>query len=124
MKKTMLSKLSKFIFMFLLISTIGVNSNAEEVVLCVSETEQYVDMVGEKGVCVEGENEVVISGTDIAQKKEFTPVANFKDYSQCDGEGSTTEIGFDQNNNGTLDQDEIVGKRSVCNPSDTEGNQE
>jgi len=114
MKKTILSKL---IFMSLFLSFVGVNSYAEEVVLCLNETDKYVDMVNEKNVCVEGESQLVINRSDMGQKKAFTPLANFKENSKCDGEGTFTEIGFDENQNGSLDQNEIVSKSGICNPA-------
>ena len=114
MRKTILSKL---FFMSLFLSFVGVNSYAEEVVLCLNETDKYVDMVNGRDNCIEGEHQTVLNRSDLAEKKAFTPLANFKENSKCDGEGSITEIGFDENQNGSLDQNEIVSKGGTCNPT-------
>jgi len=113
MRKTILSKL---IFMSLFLSFVGVNSYAEEVVLCLNETDKYVDMVNGRDNCIGGENQIVLNRSDLAEKKAFTPLANFKEDKDCEGQGQITEIGFDQNNNSALDQDEIVSRSGSCSP--------
>ena len=81
---------------------------AEEVVLCVSEANQYIVTVNEKGDCLEDESRVVLSGSGMDAKKSMTPLANFKSSDDCDGEGATTEIGFDEN--------EIDSTSATCAP--------
>jgi len=93
----------------------GSNSIAEEVVLCMSETDQYIVMVNEKGDCLEEEKQMVMSGSGMEPRKSMTPVANFKANEECDGEGTLTEIGFDSNENGELDKDEITTTTGTCN---------
>ena len=73
----------------------------------------YVD---EKGDCLEDENQIVISGTDMARKKSMIPVAKFTSNDDCDGQGMRTEIGFDENGNGEPDANEIVSTTGTCAP--------
>lgn len=91
-------------------------SIAEEVVLCVSMADQYVVTVNEKGDCIENENQIVVSGSHMARKKSMTPVARFTSNDDCDGEGTRTEIGFDENGNGEPDTNEIVSTTGSCAP--------
>lgn len=102
--------------MLMYFCSIGVSALAEEVILCINEEENYVDMVNEKDVCAENESQFVINRSDMGEKKAFTPLANFKENADCSGDGSRTEIGFDENENGSLDQNEIVSISGVCNP--------
>ena len=95
----------------------AVSINAEEVILCMSHTDQYVVMVDEKEDCLEDENQMILSGSDMEGRKSMTPVANFKEHDKCDGEGTMTEIGFDKNGNGKLDSDEIASRSGICNPA-------
>ena len=95
---------------------LGSQSIAEEVVLCVSTAGQYVVTVNEKGDCLEDENQIVISGTDMARKKSMIPVAKFTSNDDCDGQGMRTEIGFDENGNGEPDANEIVSTTGTCAP--------
>jgi len=92
------------------------NSMAEEVVLCTSHADQYIVMVNDKGDCIETEIQIVLSGSGMESKKSMTPVANFLENKGCDGEGTLTEIGFDSNENGELDKDEITSTAGSCSP--------
>ena len=91
---------------------------AGEVVLCLNEEEQYVITVNGKGDCHDGEDQIVMNSADMDQKKDFVPLANFKEDKDCNGKGTMIEIGFDENDNGTLEQSEIVSMSGSCNPAD------
>lgn len=95
---------------------LSLNAKAEEVVLCAGQEDQYVVMVNEKGDCLEEEVETVLDRPDLAQKKTFTPLANYKNNEHCAGEGTMTEVGFDENSNGELDQNEVVSSYGTCSP--------
>jgi len=73
-------------------------------------------MVDSKEDCLEDETLTELSGDGLAGKKSMTPLANFKPYEDCDGHGTTTEIGFDENGNGSLDAGEIMSAASKCSP--------
>jgi len=89
-------------------------SNAEQVVLCLSSTDQYVVAVGQDGECLEEETQIKIMGPNLADLNSLTPVASFEDYKECDTEGTVTKIGFDKNSNLKLDEDEIESVSKVC----------
>jgi len=95
---------------------LGSNSIAEEVVFCTSHADQYIVVVNEKGDCIESETEIVLSGSGMESKKSMTPVANFLENKDCNGQGTLTEIGFDSNENGELDKDEIDSTAGTCSP--------
>lgn len=105
---------SIFVLSVLCFTTFNNQADAEEIVLCISQTDEYVAKVNNKRDCLENENHMVISGKKMEEKQNLTPVANFKTNEKCEGEGSITEIGFDENNNGKLETDEIESSQSIC----------
>jgi len=107
-------KFSTFVITLLFLLTYGSFSNAEEIVLCLNSTDQYVVIVNEEGDCLEDETQMKMSGTRMAELKSLTPVANFENNNECETEGTVTEIGFDQNGNSKLDEDEINTTASTC----------
>jgi hypothetical protein len=114
MKKIITLSLTAVLFIF---SCATVNSFAEEILLCISEEDQSIVMVDSKEDCLEDETLTELNGNGLAEKKSMTPLANFKPYEDCDGEGNTREIGFDENSNGTLDAGEIMSVNRKCNPT-------
>lgn len=106
--------ISIFMITLFFLSAYGSLSNAEEIVLCVNSTDQYVVAVEKDGDCLEGENQMKMTGSDMADKKSLTPVAAFEDYVECETEGTVTKIGFDKNNNYKLDEDELMNTSSTC----------
>jgi len=113
MKKIIISSLIVTVVGFF---SLGSNSIAEEVVLCVSTVDKYVVTVNEKGDCIESESQIVVSRSDMSQNKNLTPVAKFSPNENCDGQGARTEIGFDENGNGKPDANEIVSTNGTCTP--------
>jgi hypothetical protein len=113
MKKIMASILIVTVIRFL---SLGSNSIAEEVVLCMSHADQYIVMVNEKGDCLEEESQIVLSGSGMEAKKSMAPLANFKPNGDCDGEGTKIEFGFDENGNDGLDANEIDTTNATCSP--------
>ena len=107
-------RLSILITTILMLSAFGSLSNAEQIVLCLNSTDQYVIIVNEEGDCLEDETQMKMSGTRMAEFKSLTPVANFQNNNKCETEGTVTEIGFDQNGNNKLDKDEIYAGSSTC----------
>lgn len=106
--------MSIFMITLFFLSAYGSSLNAEEVVLCVNSTDQYVVAVGQDGDCLEEETQMKMKGSSVADLKSLTPVAAFEDYVECETEGTVTKIGFDKNNNYELDEDEIMSTSRNC----------
>ncbi len=98
------------------------NSLADEVVLCVSQKDQSAVLVDAKGLCSEGKNEYVISSSEIKRSENLVPLAVFSDNENCDegSTGTTTQIGFDRNGDGTLGDDEVMMNSGSCSPTGQE----
>jgi len=92
------------------------NSLAGEVVFCVSQERETAVLMDAKGLCVEGQNEYVISGPGLERSKELAVLAVFSDNKNCDEDstGTTTRVGFDNNDNGILDADEVMTISGTC----------
>ena len=92
------------------------NSLAGEVVFCVSQERETAVLMDAKGLCVEGQNEYVISGSGLERSKELAVLAVFSDNKNCDEDstGTTTRVGFDKNGDGTLSEDEVMAISGSC----------
>ncbi len=98
------------------------NSRADEVVFCVAQKDRDAILMDAKGLCVEDQDEYVISGSGIERSEGWLPLAVFSDKVDC-GEGSTgttTQVGFDKNDDGILDTDEVMAASGICVASDSE----
>ena len=118
-----MTKLTISIFMITLffLSAYGSFLSAEEMVLCLNSTDQYVVAIEQEGECLEEEKQMKVMGSSVADLKSLTPVALFEDNDECDTEGSVTRIGFDKNGNFKLDEDEIESTTRNCpTPADEE----
>lgn len=106
----------KFIFILSLIALInpGSNSTALEMGLCISQENKYIVQADPDGSCRDGEELMTINGAGVAEMNNLSPVATFTNNDECDTEGIIAKIGFDQDNNGALDQDEIISTGSDC----------
>ena len=95
------------------------DSLADEVVFCVSQESQSAVLTDAEGLCAEGENEYVISGSGITISEDFVPLAVFSDNENCDegSTGTTTQVGFDENEDGTLGTDEVMAISGSCSPT-------
>ena len=111
MKKTII--LSLIITVFCL-GNLGSNSIADEVVICVSEENQYAVLTDGTENCLEEESEITISGSSIKKSESQVPLANFQTNTDCDGEGSKVDVGFDTNQSGALEAEEILSSSSSC----------
>lgn len=92
------------------------DSLADEVVFCVSQERETAVLMDAKGLCVEGQNEYVISGSGLERSKEFAALAVFSDNKNCDEgtSGTTTRVGFDKNGDGALSDDEVMAISGTC----------
>ena len=111
MKKIIASIL---LFAVFCLVNMGGNSIADEVVLCVSQENQYAVLTDEAGNCLEEESEITVSGSSIKKSDSYVPLANFQANDDCDGEGSKMNIGFDTNQSGALEPEEILSSSSTC----------
>ena len=93
----------------------GVDAISSEIVLCINNPEEYVTRVNSKTDCLDEETSMTISGPDTEEIDRYSPLAIFKALEDCEGEGHIVLIGFDKNNNGTLDADEEYSRKSSCN---------
>ena len=90
-------------------------SSADEINLCLNDAEQYAVIVNGKEDCLEDESWMKIDGgKSLASMKEYTPLLEVAPNQECSTEGVIRTIGFDQNNNGSLEQSEIASSRSNC----------
>lgn len=90
------------------------NSNAEQIDLCISDSEQHAVIVNGKDDCLEDEKWTSISGPDVESKMDYNPLVRVSPGKNCNTEGVEREVGFDVNNNGVLDENEIMSKSSEC----------
>lgn len=92
------------------------DSLADEVVFCVSQEEGSVALMDAKGLCAEGENEYVIDGSGVERSEDLASLAVFSDNENCEegSTGTTTQVGFDKNDNGILDTDEVMIISGSC----------
>jgi len=107
-------KLSNFIITLFILSTYGGLSHAEEMLLCLNATDQYVVAVDQEDGCLEEESPMKISGSNLADLRDLTPVAVFEENDSCETEGSVIKLGFDKNDNYELDDDEIISTSRNC----------
>ena len=96
------------------------DSLADEVVFCVSQEEGTVALMEAKGLCADGESEYVIDGSGVERSEHLASLAIFSDNVDCgeDSTGTTTQVGFDENDNGILDTDEVMIISGTCVASD------
>lgn len=89
---------------------------ANEVVFCVSQEEGNVASMDVKGLCTEGENEYVIDGPGVERPEGLASLAVFSNNENCEegSTGTTTQVGFDKNDNGILDTDEVMVISGSC----------
>ena len=116
MKRIIISTLTLLMISVLATFIRAGNSLAGEVVLCVNQEEQSAVLVDAKGLCGKGENEYSISGVEIKRSEDLVPLVVFSDNENCD-EGSTgtiTQVGFDKNDDGVLEADEVMANSGSC----------
>jgi len=89
---------------------------ADEVVFCVSETDNYAVLMDAKGQCLETEDEHAISGSKIKRSENKLPLVHFSENKNCKGDskGTITKVGFDKSDDGILNQDEILTSSGSC----------
>ena len=114
MKRTTISILTILVLtMFVYIADLL----ADEVVFCVNQGEQEAVLMDAQGLCAEGQDEYVISGSGVERSEDLKPLAVvFSDNLDC-GEGSngtTTWVGFDKNGDETLSDDEVLAVSGSC----------
>ena len=92
------------------------DSLADEVVFCVSQKEESAVLMDAKGLCDDGENEYVIDGSEVERSEDLASLAVFSDNENCEegSTGTTTQVGFDKNDNGILDTDEVMVISGSC----------
>ena len=96
------------------------DSLAGEVVFCVDREDQSVVIADAKGLCGDGKEEYVISGTGVEQSEDLAPlVAVLPDNQHCDEglTGTATRVGFDENDDGSLNDDEVMAIFGSCDTS-------
>lgn len=93
-------------------------SKAEDVIICVSEENESGAVVAEQGQCIDDEEELTISGTDITKIQPISPIVISSENNNCEEgfSGIKTQIGFDQNDNGELDENELIKTIATCGP--------
>ena len=112
-----MKKITLILILSGLAMVIGVaNSLADEVVFCVSQEEENVALMDAKGLCAEGENEYVIDGSGVERSEDLASLAVFSDNENCEegSTGTTTQIGFDKNDDGRLDTNEVMIISGSC----------
>ena len=116
MKRIIVSILTLLMISILAMLIRSGDSLAGEVVFCVSQEEQSAVLANATGLCAEGENEYVIDGSGVERSEDLVPLAVFSNNQNCDegSTGTTTQVGFDNNDNGTLDADEVMTSSSSC----------
>jgi hypothetical protein len=91
-------------------------STAQELILCLNQADNYVVQETSVENCKEHERAVKLERSDLAEKRNMTPLAEYTSSNECKGEGTTTTIGFDENDNGALEANEIIMSSSSCSP--------
>ncbi len=96
------------------------NSRADEVVFCVSQEDREAILMDAKTLCVGDQDKYVISGPGIERSEGWLPLVVFSDNQDCKegSTGTTTHVGFDKNDNGILDTDEVMAVSGACVASD------
>ena len=92
------------------------DSLAGEVIFCVDQKDQSAIIADARGLCGDGKEEYVISSTGVEQSQKLVPLVVFSNKQDCD-EGSTgtrKQLGFDNNDNGILDADEVMAISGIC----------
>ena len=95
------------------------DSLAGEVVFCVNREDQSAVLADAKGLCGDDKEEYVISGTGVERSEDLEPLAVFSDYEDCDEglTGTATRVGFDENDDGSLNDDEVMAIFGSCDTS-------
>ena len=116
MKRIIISTLTLLMISISVAFIRSADSLADEVVFCVSQEEQSAVLADATGLCAEGENEYVIDGSGVERSEDLVPLTVFSNNQNCDegSTGTTTQVGFDKNDNGTLDADEIMVISGSC----------
>ncbi len=104
----------------MLIISFNYDAQAEEVILCINVTDEEVYLTDARGNCFEGEKEVVFGGPGAELQDAIIPLVNVSWNQNCETEGNRIEIGFDRDDDGILDPEEILGVSQDCKLS-TEG---
>ena len=98
----------------------AVDSLAGEVVFCVDREDQSAVIADAKGLCGDGKEEYIIAGTGVEQSEDLAPlVAVLPDNQHCDEglTGTATRVGFDENDDGSLNDDEVMAIFGSCDTS-------
>lgn len=106
--------ISIFIFAFIVMISPIKTTFADEIVMCMSSNDQYVVVVENKDDCLEEESQITLEAKGLEAKKSMTPIMRNKPLDDCEGEGLLTEVGFDDNGDGTLDSNEVLSSLGSC----------
>jgi len=115
-RRQKMKKIITLIFSGLMMFTDVTDSLADEVVFCVSQEEGTVALMDAKGLCADGESEYVIDGSGVERSEDFASLAVFSDNENCEegSTGTTTQLGFDKNDDGKLNTNEIMIVSASC----------
>lgn len=91
-------------------------AQADEVVFCVSQEDNYAVLMDAKGHCLETEEEHSISGSGIKRSEDSIPLVKFSENTNCkdDSTGTKTQVGFDKNGDGILGGNEVLSSSGSC----------
>ncbi len=98
----------------MLIISFNYDAQAEEVILCIDVTDEEVTLMNARGNCFEGEKEFVYGGPGAKLQDAIIPLVNVSPNQNCETEGNRIEIGFDRDDDGILDPEEIVSISQDC----------
>ncbi len=90
------------------------DAQAKEVIICVNVTDEEVTLMNARGNCFEGEKQFVFGGPGAELQNAIIPLVNVSPNQNCETEGNRIEIGFDRDDDGILDQEEIVSVSQDC----------
>lgn len=107
-----------FIVLSVLISILFINtekSYSEEIDLCIAQNDEYATVVNSKQDCLDDEVWMKIRGGEALQEKlKYTPLVKMSENVNCETEGYVRAVGFDTDNDGYLDQNEIAMTKTSC----------
>ena len=89
-------------------------SNAEEIILCVDEIDEEVNLMNARGSCLEDEREFTFSRPGDGDQVNVIPLVISSPNKNCETEGTRTELGFDTDGDGVLDAEEIISISENC----------
>lgn len=93
------------------------NSHAQEIVLCLDVTNREIMRVEARGECVAAEREIVISGSGTDAWNGLVPLVKFSPTKFCETAGIRYDFGFDRDDDGALDAEEIISTSEDCKSS-------